>query len=384
MQKTPTAPGGPQRNWWIEVAGSDDERLVRPMNTSWSSTSPTLRIDLISDTSTRPTDGMRRAMVEAEVGDEQRGEDPTVNALCDRAAKLMNQEAALFLPSGTMCNQIAIATHCRPGDEIITAEASHIISSEGAGAAVFAGSFIRAIPCERGIFFGEDVAAVVRVRKPKAPRSRLVEVEQTNNRGGGGVWPLEAIHSVAETARAHGLALHMDGARLMNAAIASGTSVGDFAAPFDSVWLDLSKGLGCPIGGVLAGSAAFIEEAWTWKHRFGGAMRQAGIIAAAGLYALDHHVERLAEDHENAREFAQLIAEIPGIKLNAGPVETNLVFFDVEAAGQGADEIATRLMAKGIRIGVEGTYRLRAVFHLDIDKPDMEEAAHTLQAVLNG
>ena len=217
----------------------------------------TFRIDLISDTSTRPTPAMRRAMAEAEVGDEQRGEDPSVNRLCDRAAALMGQEAALFLPSGTMCNQIAIATHCRPGDEIITAEASHIIGSEVAGAAVFAGSVIREISCRGGIFSGDDVSAAVRARNPKSPCSRLVEVEQTNNRGGGSVWPLEAILSVTEAARAHDLALHMDGARLMNAAVASGVAARDFAAPFDSVWLDLSKGLGCPFGGVLAGSVEF-------------------------------------------------------------------------------------------------------------------------------
>ena len=342
-----------------------------------------LRVDLISDTSTRPTPDMRRAMAEAEVGDEQRGEDPTVNALCERVADLLGQEAALFLPSGTMCNQIAVSTHCRPGDEIITADASHIIGSEGAGAAVLAGSFIRAIPCERGIFSGEDVAAAVRQRKPKSPRSRLVSVEQTNNRGGGSVWPLAAIEAVVEAARRYDLALHMDGARIMNAVVASGVPAQDFAGPFDSVWLDLSKGLGCPIGGVLAGSAAFIEEAEVWKHRLGGAMRQAGIIAAAGLHALDHHVERLAEDHDNAREFGRRISGISGVELNPGSVETNLVFFDVEGTGRSADEIAARLIAKGIRIGVEDTYRMRAVTHLDVDRAGVEEAAHTLEAVLS-
>ena len=345
-------------------------------------TSTAVRIDLISDTSTRPTPGMRRAMAEAEVGDEQRGEDPCVNRLCERAAKLMGQEAALFVPSGTMCNQIAIATHCRPGDEIITAEASHIIGSEGAGAAVFAGSFIRVISCRRGIFSGEDVAAAVPPRRPKSPRSCLVEVEQTNNRGGGSVWSLEAIRSVTAAARAHGLALHMDGARLMNAAVASGVSARDFAAPFDSVWLDFSKGLGCPIGGVLAGSTDFIEEAWTWKHRFGGAMRQAGILAAAGLYALDHHVDRLAEDHANACLFADRISEVPGIVLDPPEVETNLVFFNVDQAGTSAKEISDRLLDKGIRIGIEGEFRIRLVTHLDLDREDIEEAAEVLTSII--
>ena len=341
-----------------------------------------IRVDLISDTSTRPTPEMRRAMAEAEVGDEQRGEDPSVNRLCERSAVLMGQEAALFLPSGTMCNQIAIATHCRPGDEIIAAEASHVISNEGAGAAVFAGSFMRAISCRRGIFSAADVSAAVRPLKPGSPHSRLVEVEQTNNRGGGSVWPLEAIRSVTDAARAHDLALHMDGARLMNAAVASGVSAKDFAAPFDSVWLDLSKGLGCPIGGVLAGSAEFIEQAWTWKHRFGGAMRQAGIFAAAGLHALDHHVDRLAEDHANARLFADRLSEVPGIVLDPPEVETNLVFFNMEQTGPSAKEVSDRLLEKGIRIGIEGEFRMRLVTHLDVDRKDIEEAAEVLTNVI--
>ena len=321
-------------------------------------------------------------MAEAEVGDEQRGEDPCVNRLCERAAELMGQEAALFVPSGTMCNQIAIATHCRPGDEIIAAEASHIIGTEGAGAAVFAGSLIRAIPCRRGIFTGEDVAAAIRSRRLKSPRSRLVEVEQTSNRGGGSVWPLEAIRSVTDAARAHDLALHMDGARLMNAAVASEVPARDFAAPFDSVWLDLSKGLGCPIGGVLAGSADFIEEAWTWKHRFGGGMRQAGILAAAGLYALDKHVDRLAEDHANARIFADRLSGVPDIVLDPPEVETNLVFFNVEQTGLSAKEISERLLELGIRIGIEGEFRMRLVTHLDVDRKDIEEAAEVLTNII--
>ena len=345
-------------------------------------TSTPVRIDLISDTSTCPTPGMRRAMAEAEVGDEQRGEDPTVNRLCERVAKMMGQEAALFVPSGTMCNQIAIATHCQPGDEIIAAEASHIIGSEATGAAVFAGSFIREISCRRGIFSGEDVAAAVRPRNPKSPRSRLVEIEQTNNRGGGSVWPLEAIRSVTDVARAHDLSLHMDGARLMNAVIASGISAQDFSAPFDSVWLDLSKGLGCPFGGVLAGSAEFIEEAWTWKHRFGGAMRQVGFLAAAGLYALDCHVDRLVEDHANARLFADRISEVPGIVLDPPEIETNLVFFNVEQTGLSAKEVSNLLLEKGIRIGIEGEFRLRLVTHLDVDQKDIMEAAEVLTDVI--
>ncbi len=325
---------------------------------------------------------MRAAMAQAPVGDEQRGEDPSVNRLCERVADLLGKEAALFLPSGTMCNHVAVAVHCRPGDELIAADASHIISSEGAGAAVLAGTLTRAIACERGIFTGDDVAAAVRPRRPKSPRSRLVVVEQTHNRGGGSIWPLPAVRAVAQSARAHGLALHMDGARLLNAVVASGVAAKEFAAPFDSAWLDLSKGLGCPVGGVLAGSAPFIEAAWVWKHRLGGALRQAGILAAAGLYALDHHVERLAEDHANARTFARRIAQIPGIRLDPPSVETNLVFFDVEATGRSADEIAARLRRLGVRIGVEDVHRMRAVTHLDVDRAAVELAADALEKAL--
>jgi len=345
---------------------------------------PKIRIDLISDTSTRPTPAMRTAMAEAEVGDEQRGEDPSVNALNRRVADLLGKDAAIFLPSGTMCNQVAIATHCAPGDEIIAADSAHIVGSEGAGAAVFAGCFVRSVPCARGIFFGDDVEAAARSRRVKSPRSSLVAVEQTTNRGGGAVWTLEEIDSVARTARAHGLALHMDGARLMNAVVAANVSAQQYAAPFDSVWLDLSKGLGCPVGGVLAGSRGFIEAAEVWKHRFGGAMRQAGIVAAAGLYALDHHVQRLAEDHGNARLFAEHIARIPGVALLTESPETNLVFFDIAGTGSSVAEVCERLAARGVRIGAEGGTRMRAVTHLDVSRQDVEEAATILAAVVSG
>lgn len=340
------------------------------------------RVDLISDTATRPTPGMRRAMAEAEVGDEQRGEDPTVCALNARVAELLGQEAAIFLPSGTMCNQIALAVHCRPGDEIIAAATAHIIGSEGAGAAVFAGAVVHGIVCEGGIFTATELERAIRPRRTKSPRSRVVAVEQTTNRGGGQVWPLATIREVVDVAREHGLSLHMDGARLANACVASGVAASEFAALFDSVWLDLSKGLGCPVGGVLAGSQAFIEEADVWKHRFGGAMRQAGILAAAGLYALDRHVDRLAEDHENASAFAQRISQASGVAI-VGGVGTNLVFFDVAGSGLTARTVAERIAAQGVRIGVEGPTRLRAVFHLDIDAAAAREAAEAVIKALS-
>jgi threonine aldolase len=344
---------------------------------------PAIAIDLISDTATRPCAAMRNAIANAVVGDEQRGEDPTVNLLNERVARLLGQEAAIFLPSGTMCNQIALAVHCCAGDEIIAAANAHVISSEGSGAAVFAGSTVRPIPTPNGVFGADELAAAVRQRRVKSPRSKLVVVEQTSNRGGGAVWPLETVRAVAGAARDHGLLLHMDGARLMNAAVATGIAAQSYAELFDSVWLDLSKGLGCPVGGVLAGSSAFIQEADRWKHRFGGAMRQAGILAAAGIYALDHNVERLAQDHRNARVFAEHIARFRGIRLQGDAVETNLVFFDVQQTGRDALGIACRLEARGVRIGVESKYVMRAVFHLDIDQAGTQTAVAALQEALD-
>lgn len=345
-------------------------------------TSPPFSIDLVSDTATRPSPAMRDAMARAEVGDEQRGEDPTVNELTTRVARLLGQEAALFLPSGTMCNQIALAVHCLPGDEIIAAANSHIVSSEGAGASVFAHSVIRGIGSERGLFGPDELAAAVRSPGLKAPRSKVVCIEQTNNRGGGTVWPLEVIQEVVRTARERKLLLHMDGARLLNACVATNVSPESYAKPFDSVWLDLSKGLGCPIGGVLAGSNEFIAEANRWKHRFGGAMRQAGIVAAAGLYALDHNVERLAQDHRNAQRFAEQIASLPGLRLRFDRVDTNLVFFDVGDSGKTSKEIAQGLAQHGVRIGMESPSLMRAVFHLDISEEMVGTAAKALAAVL--
>ena len=341
-------------------------------------------VNLISDTQTRPTEPMRRAMAEAVVGDEQRDDDPSTNRLCEMVAELLGKEKAVFLPSGTMCNQVAVLVHCQSGEEIIADETAHIITSEGAGAAALAGAWVRPLKGRNGIFTAEQIRVAIRPHNRNAPRTRLVAVEQTSNRGGGSVWPLAAIEDVANVAREHGLALHMDGARLLNAVVASGVSARQFAAPFDSVWLDLSKGLGCPVGGVLAASAEFIDEAWRWKHRLGGAMRQSGVLAAAGIYALEHHVERLAEDHANARLFADRIAALPGIKLQPPSVETNLVFFDVSGAGFTAAEVVAGLLRRGVRIGAEGEHHLRAVTHLDVDREGVEQAAAALAAIVSG
>ncbi|HEY9278908.1 MAG TPA: threonine aldolase family protein [Eoetvoesiella sp.] len=342
-----------------------------------------IRIDLLSDTQTRPTLEMRDAMVRAEVGDEQHGEDPTTNKLCDMAAEILGKEAAVFLPSGVMCNQISILVHCRPGDEILTDEQSHLVGSEGAGAAVLAGAMLRPLRGRHGIYTADQVAEAIRPPKRNAPRTRLAVFEQAVNRGGGTIWPLDVIEAVANVARNHGLALHMDGARIFNASAATGITAKSYAATCDSVWLDLSKGLGCPVGAVLAGSADFIEQAWVWKHRLGGAMRQSGMLAAAGIYALENHIERLSDDNANAALFAKHIAQIPGIRLDPATIETNLVFFDVRKTGLNAAQIAQRLLPQGIRIGQENTYRMRAVMHLDVTRTDIEEAATALAEVVS-
>lgn len=343
---------------------------------------PEINIDLYSDTQTRPTPAMREAMAAAPVGDEQRGEDPSTNRLCDMVAELMNKEAAVFMPSGTMCNQIAILVHCRPGDEIIADKTAHIINSEGGGPAIFAGAMLRPVDGARGIFTPDQAEAAIRRPRRHAPQSRMICLEQTANSGGGSVWPLETVRGVAEVARRHGLILHMDGARLLNAVVASGVAARDFAEPFDSLWLDLSKGLGCPVGAVLAGSADFIERAWQWKQRMGGAMRQSGVIAAAGVHALEHHVERMADDHENARLFARSIANLPGIRVEGDAIETNMVFFDVSDTGMTAAELHRRLLERGVRIGENDRYRMRVVTHLDISADQVVEAAEAVREVV--
>ncbi|MDP6690619.1 MAG: threonine aldolase family protein [Alphaproteobacteria bacterium] len=343
----------------------------------------TPRIDLYSDTHTKPTPAMRQAMAEAEVGDEQNFEDPTVNKLCQMVAELLGQEAAVFLPSGTMCNQIAFRVHCRPGDEIILDYFAHPINAESGGPSALAQAQTRTLHTERGIFTADQVREAIRPVRRHVPSSRVLSVENTTNAGGGSVWPIADIAAVTSVAKENGMAAHMDGARLMNAVVESGTPAKEYGRHFDSLWLDLSKGLGCPVGGVLAGSADFIEQAWRFKQQMGGAMRQAGIIAAAGVYALENNVERLAEDHENARAFSRAIAQIPGIKMIFDRCETNLVFFDVSETGMDAATVAENLLAHDVRIGAMGPYRMRAVTHLDIDAGQLEEAAEALRKVVS-
>ncbi|MBO43638.1 MAG: low specificity L-threonine aldolase [Rhodospirillaceae bacterium] len=340
----------------------------------------TIEVDLHSDTQTRPSEGMRHAMVSAEVGDEQRGEDPSANRLCELATELTGKEAAVFMPSGTMCNQVAMIVHCQPGDEIIADKTSHIINSESGGAAALAGAQIRAVDGIRGVFTAEQAEEAINSVKRNFPRTSMIEIEQTSNAGGGSIWPLETICEVADVAKRHGLAMHMDGARLLNAVVASNVTASDFGAPFDSLWIDLSKGLGCPVGAVLCGSKDFIEQAWGWKQRLGGAMRQSGVIAAAGIYALENNIQRLAEDHASARRLAEGMEGVSGI--DVWPVETNLVFFDLKKTGLTAQDFHERLLERGVRIGIKSKYEMRAVTHLDVSMDQVNRAVDAVADVV--
>ncbi len=331
-------------------------------------------IDFSSDTKTRPVAAMRAAMAAAEVGDEQAFEDPTVNALCARVAGLLGKQAALFAPSGCMCNQIAIATWCRPGEEVICDRSAHIAWFESGGPAANAGVMLNALDGEHGRFTVAMAQAALRPRWRHCPQPTLLAVEQTCNMGGGAVWPLAQLQAVADFAHGLGMQTHMDGARLFNAVVATGVAIDRFAAPFDSVWVDFSKGLGAPVGAVLAGSSEFIDRAWRVKQRLGGGMRQAGILAAGALYALDHHVERLAEDHANATRLARGLAVLPGLDVDLAAVETNLVWFEIAAARLGFDapEFCRRLDAHGFHVGAFDTRRVRAVTHLDVGVADVD------------
>jgi threonine aldolase len=341
-----------------------------------------IRIDLYSDTHSKPTAAMRAAMASAEVGDEQQGADPTTNLLQEMTADLLGKESALFLPSGTMCNQIAFRVWCEPGDEIIIDTTGHAIHSEMGGAAALSGASFRVIDGERGVFSPEQLRAVVRAPSIYAPRSALLSVENTVNFAGGRIWPLAALTAVCEAAKDCGLKRHMDGARLMNAVVESGVSAAAYGAQVDSCWIDLSKGLGCPVGGVLAGERDFIRAALRFKHQFGGAMRQSGIIAAAGIHALAHHIERLAEDHANARRLAAAVSGIPGLRLDPPEIETNMVYLDLAETGWTARALSEALKAEGLLISVMGETRLRAVTHLDVTAEMIDEAAGLLAKLL--
>jgi threonine aldolase len=340
-----------------------------------------VRINLLSDTQTRPTPGMREAMARADVGDEQIGDDPSVNLLCERVADLLGKQAAVFMPSGTMCNVAATLVHCRPGDEILAHATAHIIAREGGAHAALGGFQITALPGADGRFTPDTLRSALHPRTRYQAPQTVVSVEQTANIGGGTIWKKSILDEIVGIARANGLATHMDGARLLNATVATGISARDMAAGWDSAWIDFSKGLGAPIGAVIAGTREFIDEVWRWKQRLGGSMRQAGICAAACTYALEHHVDRLAEDHANARALARGLAQVSGIEVQEP--ETNLVFFKPDRAGVSGDAMVSALHKRGVLLAMMDG-RIRACTHLDVTAGMIEEAVGLVREIVRG
>jgi threonine aldolase len=342
-------------------------------------------IDLRSDTLTQPTREMRAAIAAAEVGDEQKREDPTVIALEERSAELLGQQEAVFVPTATMANQIALKVLTQPGEEVLAEALAHVFRYELGGPAVHSGLAMKSLHTEHGIFTAEQVREAVNPPGDlhTAPTSVLC-LENTHNGGGGRVWPLAALREVVAEARRHELHVHLDGARLMNAAVASGTPAADYGREFDTVTLCLSKGLGCPLGAVIAGSRERMAKARRYKHLFGGAMRQAGIVAAAGLHALDHHVDRLADDHANARRLGEGLVEA-GLPIDLDQVETNFVLLDVTRLGLAGDEALARLRSEGVLLSFAArTDVLRALTHLDVTAEQIEEAIMRIPRALSG
>jgi threonine aldolase len=339
-------------------------------------------IDLRSDTITRPTPGMRKAIAEAEVGDDMNGEDPTVNRLEARMAELLGKEAAVFASSGTQSNQMGVRAHCLPGDELLIEETGHIGIYEAGAPAALSGVTVRPIKGHHGMLDVPQLEGKIAPDNQHFCITRLLCVENTTNRGGGFAWPLDQIERVSQWARAQGLAIHLDGARLFNAAAANGYSPREFARHVDTVSICFSKGLGCPMGSILVGDKETIRKARRVRKLFGGAMRQAGMMAAAAVYALDHHVERLAEDHANAQAFAAAIAEVPGIVIRPEDVESNLVFFEVDPAYGPAANLMAGLLEHRVRMLPIGPQRIRACTHLDVDREDVLAAAQAIRTVM--
>jgi threonine aldolase len=348
-----------------------------PQRTPWP-----IRVDLRSDTVSHPTDSMRQAIFDAPVGDEQLGEDPSVTQLVETVADLLGKPAAIFLPSGTMCNEIALALHCRPGDEFYCDRTAHPLHAEAGGAAVLAGAQARSLDGERGIYTAAQLNAALSPLSRYAPEPRLVWVEQTANLAGGTIWRRDDIKAVVEVAKANGMRAHLDGARLFNATAVTGERPSSVVAPFDSAWIDFSKGLGAPVGAALAGDEDFIDGAWRWKQRLGGSMRQAGVLAAAASYALAHHVDRLAEDHVRARRLADALSDMEGIELDAARVETNIVIFGVQRQGGAAAFLAQLLEKYGVRGSIAGPGRVRFVTHLDVDDDGIDIAVAAVRDVM--
>jgi threonine aldolase len=339
-------------------------------------------IDLRSDTVTRPTSDMRRAIAEAEVGDDVFGEDPTVNALQAKVADLLGKEAALLVPSGTMANQLSIKSHTQPGDEVIIEASSHPYNFEGGAGAALSGIQFHCLKGVRGVLELSQVEEAIRPPDHHFAVTRLICLENTHNRGGGSIYPIEKMADIYRLAKSRGIPLHLDGARLWNASVATGIKPREYAQLADSVSVCLSKGLGAPIGSLVAGSQSFIDRVHRFRKMFGGGMRQAGIIAAAGIYALDHHLERLAEDHQNAKRLAVGLKELKGVTIDPKFVETNIVIFDIANSGMTAAQVAETMKKEGVLIHPVGRTQIRLVTHLDVSRDNIEKALESFQKVL--
>jgi len=340
-------------------------------------------IDLRSDTLTKPTDEMRRASSEAEVGDDVFGEDPSVNALQEKAAELLGKETAIFVCSGTMANQLAIRAQTHHGDEIIAEEKCHTFNFEAGGVAALSGVLVHTLEGRRGILKADRIREAIRPSDHHFAPTRLICLENTHNRGGGSVYPLEEIVKIRELAEEEGLRMHLDGARLFNASVATGIEPRDYARHFDSVSICLSKGLGCPVGSLVAGSATMIDTVHRFRKMFGGGMRQAGILAAAGLYALDHNIPRLKEDHDKARKLTHALCAMGGVTVNPEEVETNIVIFDVTKTRKNAQTVTDYLKQRGVLMLPISQTQIRAVTHLDINRQDIDQAIEVLGQVLS-
>ena len=339
-------------------------------------------IDMRSDTVTRPTPAMREAMLRAEVGDDVMAEDPTINALQERVAALFGKEAALFVSSGTQANQISIKAYTQPGDEVIADAICHPVRSELGASALISGVQVAMIPTVRGVYTREAAAKLIRADHWMQPKTSLLWVENTHNAGGGTVFPLDALDGLRALSNERGIPLHIDGARIFNAVVASGIAPAEWGRRCDSLSFCLSKGLGCPVGSMLMGTREFIKRARRLRQIYGGGWRQAGILAAAGLHALDHHVERMAEDHANAKWFAERVSALQGVELVYADTQTNLVFLDVAPSGLAAETVSQRLRERGVALAMRGGTTFRAVTHLDVTRADVEQAARALQEAL--
>jgi threonine aldolase len=341
-------------------------------------------IDLRSDTVTRPTSEMRHAMAMAEVGDDVFGEDPTVNRLQEKVAALLGKEKALFVPSGTMGNQICIKIHTRPGDEVIAERDSHVFNYETGAMAFLSSVQVNTIDGVRGAFTVDDVRRRIRPRAYHMPRTSLVCVENTHNRAGGTIIPMEMIESLSGFVHDQGCAFHLDGARLWNACAVTGISPSHYASFFDSVSVCFSKGLGAPVGSALAGTAAFVDEARRYRKIFGGGMRQAGVLAAAAIYALDHHRERLHQDHEHAKLLASMLGDVPGFRIDRDSVQTNIVIIDVEKTGKDPADLLALLKSNGVLLTPGNYLGIRAVTHMDVSKEEVVTAGETIRKTMRG